>query len=148
MITLLQRELMVLWPWINLFQFWNDLPSQARQELLKLDKQTLIEQARKNFYCSRCNGLLLENFKSLQQEVSDIDCLSSTGESRIRQQIESQDPSVHPWGGLATTKDGVLTLIDSFIKAKSLRVLQNVSLKHLCSNLLSDVFCVCIGEYD
>lgn len=110
----------------RLQKFWNDLPPQARRELLKLDKQTLIEQARKNFYCSRCNGLLLENFKSLQQEVSDIDCLSSTGDSRITQQIESQDPSVHPWGGLATTKDGILTLIDCFIKAKSLRVLQNV----------------------
>ncbi|VAH88516.1 unnamed protein product [Triticum turgidum subsp. durum] len=110
----------------RLQKFWNDLPPQARRELLKLDKQTLIEQARKNFYCSRCNGLLLENFKSLQQEVSDIDCLSSSGESKIRQQNGSQDPSVHPWGGLATTKDGILTLIDCFMKANSLRVLQNV----------------------
>lgn len=115
---------------LNLFQFWNDLPPQARRELLKLDKQTLIEQARKNFYCSRCNGLLLENFKSLQQEVSDIDCLSSSGESKIRQQNGSQDPSVHPWGGLATTKDGILTLIDCFMKANSLRVLQNVSVNN------------------
>jgi hypothetical protein len=131
-----------------LFQFWNDLPPQARRELLKLDKQTLIEQARKNFYCSRCNGLLLENFKSLQQEVSDIDCLSSTGDSRITQQIESQDPSVHPWGGLATTKDGILTLIDCFIKAKSLRVLQNVSLNNyavICGQMF---FVLCISEYD
>lgn len=112
----------------RLQKFWNDLPLQARQELLKLDKQTLIEQARKNFYCSRCNGLLLENFKSLQQEVSDIDCLSAVSDSRSRhrEQDYSQDPSIHPWGGLATTKDGVLTLIGCFVKAKSLRVLQNV----------------------
>jgi hypothetical protein len=120
------------------FQFWNDLPPQARQELLKLDKQTLIEQARKNFYCSRCNGLLLDSFaqiviygKSLQQEASDIGCLRTATESRITQgeQDGAQDPSVHPWGGLSTTKDGVLTLLDCFIKAKSLRVLQNVSVR-------------------
>ncbi|RCV45756.1 hypothetical protein SETIT_9G478700v2 [Setaria italica] len=119
----------------RLQKFWNDLPPQARQELLKLDKQTLIEQARKNFYCSRCNGLLLESFsqiviygKSLQQEASDISQLRTTTESRITQgeQDGAQDPSVHPWGGLSTTKDGVLTLLDCFIKAKSLRVLQNV----------------------
>ncbi|OQU92948.1 hypothetical protein SORBI_3001G445100 [Sorghum bicolor] len=120
----------------RLQKFWNDLPAQARQELLKLDKQTLIEQARKNFYCSRCNGLLLDSFaqiviygKSLQQEVtSDIGCLRTATESRITQgeQDGAQDPSVHPWGGLSTTKDGVLTLLDCFIKAKSLRVLQNV----------------------
>jgi hypothetical protein len=39
-----------------------------------------------------------------------------------------QDSSVHPWGGLSTTKDGILTLLDCFINAKSLHVLQNVSL--------------------
>ncbi|WVZ56124.1 hypothetical protein U9M48_006701 [Paspalum notatum var. saurae] len=119
----------------RLQKFWNDLPSQARQELLKLDKQTLIEQARKNFYCSRCNGLLLESFtqiviygKSLQQEGLDISQPRTTTESKITQgeQDGTQDPSVHPWGGLSTTKDGVLTLLDCFIKAKSLRVLQNV----------------------
>ncbi|CAN6320798.1 unnamed protein product [Urochloa humidicola] len=119
----------------RLQKFWNDLPPQARQELLKLDKQTLIEQARKNFYCSRCNGLLLESFsqiviygKSLQQEASDISRPRTTTESRIMQgqQDGAQDPSVYPWGGLSTTKDGVLTLLDCFIKAKSLRMLQNV----------------------
>ncbi|KAL6648511.1 hypothetical protein ACP70R_012735 [Stipagrostis hirtigluma subsp. patula] len=119
----------------RLQKFWNDLTPQARQKLLKLDKQTLIEQARKNFYCSRCNGLLLESFtqivaygKSLQQEVSDIGRLSTTVESMIMQggQDGAQDPSVHPWGGLSTTKDGILTVLDCFIKAKSLQVLQNV----------------------
>ncbi|XP_008660362.1 uncharacterized protein [Zea mays] len=119
----------------RLQKFWNDLLPQARQELLKLDKQTLIEQARKNFYCSRCNGLLLESFaqiviygKSLQQEASDIGHLRTAIELRIThgEQDGAQDPSIHPWGGLSTTKDGFLTLLDCFIKAKSLRVLQNV----------------------
>ncbi|KAF8718532.1 hypothetical protein HU200_025307 [Digitaria exilis] len=119
----------------RLQKFWNELPPQARQELLKLDKQTLIEQARKNFYCSRCNGLLLESFtqiviygKALQQEASGTGRLRTTTETRITRgdQDGAQDPSVHPWGGLSTTKDGVLTLLDCFIKTKSLRVLQNV----------------------
>lgn len=105
-----------------------------------MDKQTLIEQARKNFYCSRCNGLLLESFtqiviygKAPQQEASDTDKLRTTTESRItlREQDGAQDPSVHPWGGLSTTKDGVLTLLDCFIKTKSLRVLQNVSVDNI-----------------
>nr|DAD34761.1 TPA_asm: hypothetical protein HUJ06_005401 [Nelumbo nucifera] len=39
-----------------------------------------------------------------------------------------QDPSVHPRRGLAATQDGMLTLLDCFIKAKSLKPLQNVSL--------------------
>ena len=104
-----------------------------------MDKQTLIEQARKNFYCSRCNGLLLESFtqiviygKSLPQEGLDVGQPRTTTESMITQgeQEGAQDPSVHPWGGLSTTKDGVLTLLDCFIKAKSLRVLQNVSVNN------------------
>lgn len=113
-----------------MFQFWSALSPRSRHELLRLDKQTLIEHARKNLYCSRCNGLLLESFtqivvygKSLHQEGS---C-----EPRI-QEVEAeevQDPSVHPWGGLSTTKDGILTLLDCFINAKSLHVIQNVSLK-------------------
>ncbi|XP_062206051.1 uncharacterized protein LOC133907937 [Phragmites australis] len=111
----------------RLHKFWSALSPHARHELLRLDKQTLIEHARKNLYCSRCNGLLLESFtqivmygKSLHQEGS--------GEPKI-QEVESeevQDPSVHPWGGLSTTKDSILTLDDCFINAKSLHVLQNV----------------------
>ncbi|CAL4932588.1 unnamed protein product [Urochloa decumbens] len=111
----------------RLHKFWGALSPRARHELLRLDKQTLIEHARKNLYCSRCNGLLLESFtqiviygKSLHQEGS---C-----EPRI-QEVEAeevQDPSVHPWGGLSTTKDGILTLLDCFINAKSLHVIQNV----------------------
>ncbi|GJN08549.1 hypothetical protein PR202_ga26483 [Eleusine coracana subsp. coracana] len=129
-----KKELTISWHWIEFVQFWNDLTPQTRQELLKLDKQTFIEQARKNFYCSRCNGLLLECFtqivmhgKSLQ-EAPDNDRLSATADSRIRRQEQDavQDPSGYPWGGLSTTKDGTLTLLDCFVKAKSLQVLQNV----------------------
>ncbi|KAK3147892.1 hypothetical protein QOZ80_3BG0288050 [Eleusine coracana subsp. coracana] len=65
--------------------------------------------------------------KSLQ-EAPDSDCLSATADSRIRRQEQDavQDPSGYPWGGLSTTKDGTLTLLDCFVKAKSLQVLQNV----------------------
>lgn len=42
-------------------------------------------------------------------------------------QDEAQDPSVHPWGGLITTRDGTLTLLDCYLYSKSLKGLQNVS---------------------
>jgi hypothetical protein len=86
--------------------------------------------------------LLLECFtqivvygKSLQLEAPESDRLSTTVDSRVRQeeQEEAQDPSGYPWGGLSTTKDGTLTLLDCFVKARSLHVLQNVSVT--CWNL-------------
>ncbi|XP_062112170.1 uncharacterized protein LOC133823417 isoform X2 [Humulus lupulus] len=126
----------------HLQKFWNELSPQARQELLRIDKQTLFEQARKNMYCSRCNGLLLEGFmqivmygKSLQQERPNGHLLSNRsgasinqndGESMIINQDEIQDPSVHPWGGLITTKDSSLTLMDCYLYSMSLKGLQNV----------------------
>ncbi|KAJ6809502.1 uncharacterized protein M6B38_161760 [Iris pallida] len=121
----------------HLQKFWSELPLQARQELLRIDKQTLFEQARKNLYCSRCNGLLLEGFsqivmygKSLQQEGTGFHLPNRTrAVSMALADSESddvQDPSVHPWGGLAATRDGILTLVDCFINARSLKPLQNV----------------------
>ncbi|XP_020536219.1 uncharacterized protein LOC105637253 isoform X2 [Jatropha curcas] len=125
-------------------EFWSELSPQARQKLLRIDKQTLFEQARKNMYCSRCNGLLLQGFlqiviygKSLQQEglgghfpcnrpgASKNQC---DGESNMMNgcQDEIQDPSVHPWGGLTTTRDGSLTLLSCYFYSKSLKGLQNV----------------------
>ncbi|OWM78977.1 hypothetical protein CDL15_Pgr003148 [Punica granatum] len=128
----------------QLQKFWNDLSPQARQDLLKIDKQTLFEQARKNMYCSRCNGLLLEGFlqivmygKSFQQEgaIAHISYNISAPSKSLQDggmctsngcQDEIQDPSVHPWGGLSTTRDGSLTLLDCYIFAKSLKGLQIV----------------------
>ncbi|XP_039021681.1 uncharacterized protein LOC120153886 [Hibiscus syriacus] len=128
----------------QLQKFWSELSLQARQELLRIDKQALFERARKNIYCSRCNGLLLEGFlqivmygKSLQLEgvAGNLhhnrsrvpkngidDGLSLTNGT----QEEIQDPSVHPWGGLTTTRDGSLTLLDCYLCPKSLRGLQKV----------------------
>ncbi|KAH1039225.1 hypothetical protein J1N35_040968 [Gossypium stocksii] len=128
----------------QLQKFWSELPLQARQELLRIDKQTLFEQARKNMYCSRCNGLLLEGFlqivmygKSLQQEgVAGSLHYNRPGLSKSpsdgglsmpdRLQDEIQNPSVHPWGGLTTSRDGSLTLLDCYLCSKSLKGLQNV----------------------
>lgn len=124
-------------------QFWTELSPQARQELLRIDKQTLFEKARKNMYCSRCNGLLLEGFlqivmygKSLQLEGASGH-LPRAGASRDQIDDESstvngcqdeiQDPSVHPWGGLMTTREGSLTLMDCYLYSKSLKGLQNVN---------------------
>lgn len=128
----------------QLQKFWSELSLQARQELLRIDKQTLFEQARKNMYCSRCNGLLLEGFlqivmygKSLQQEGAGarLPCnrqgapkTQNGGGMSITNgfQDEIQDPSVRPWGGLTTTRDGSLTLMDCYLYSKTLKGLQSV----------------------
>ncbi|KAK9128513.1 hypothetical protein Syun_017310 [Stephania yunnanensis] len=129
----------------QLHKFWSELSPQARHELIRIDKQTLLEQARKNLYCSRCNGLLLEGFsqivlygKSLHQEAatrhSSIGKIGYRSNSidngsivkSLNHEGDGQDPSVHPWGGLVATRDGILTLLDCFLGAKSLKALQNV----------------------
>uniref|UniRef100_A0A0D9XH80 Uncharacterized protein n=1 Tax=Leersia perrieri TaxID=77586 RepID=A0A0D9XH80_9ORYZ len=104
----------------RLDKFWSALPPQARHELLKIDKQTLIEHARRNLYCSRCNGLLLECFTQIVMHGKSLHQEGSGEPDNV------QDISVHNWGGLSTTKDGILTLLDCFVNAKSLHVLQNV----------------------
>ncbi|KAK4346064.1 hypothetical protein RND71_036240 [Anisodus tanguticus] len=128
----------------QLQKFWSELSPQARQKLLRIDKQTLFEQARKNMYCSRCNGLLLEGFfqivmygKSLQHEdagahrpCSRVETLKDQCDGELcattGSEYDVQDPSVHPWGGLTTTRDGMLTLLDCYLYTKSLKGLQNV----------------------
>ncbi|KAL2326903.1 hypothetical protein Fmac_020330 [Flemingia macrophylla] len=128
----------------QLHKFWCELQTQARQDLLRIDKQTLFEHARKNMYCSRCNGLLLEGFlqivtygKSLQQEgaATHFPCSrpgglknQNNGGSTICNVVEDeiQDPTVHPWGGLTTTREGSLTLMDCYLYSKSLKGLQIV----------------------
>ncbi|MFS7915486.1 hypothetical protein Hanom_Chr02g00165881 [Helianthus anomalus] len=51
-----------------------------------------------------------------------------------------QDPFVHPWGGLTTTRDGTLTLLDCYLYSKSLKGLQNVcqSRRAECELLYTD----------
>ncbi|KAK9921648.1 hypothetical protein M0R45_030150 [Rubus argutus] len=127
----------------QLQKFWSELSPQARQKLLRIDKQTLFEQARKNMYCSRCNGLLLEGFlqivmygKSLKQEGAggQLSCnrLRVSKNQKDGASItngchdEVPDPSVHPWGGLTITREGSLTLMDCYLYCKSLKGLQNV----------------------
>lgn len=124
-------------------QFWSGLSSSARRELLRIDKQALFEQVRKNLYCSRCHGLLVEGYaqivsygKNLQAgllgygngsgacntQVSDG---GSSGENSNLQD-DTRDPSVHPWGGLAATRDSMLTVLDCFLDGTPLEVLQNI----------------------
>ncbi|XP_075511364.1 uncharacterized protein LOC142547135 [Primulina tabacum] len=125
----------------QLQKFWCELTLQARQKLMRIDKQTLFEHARKKMYCSRCNGMLLEGFlqivmygKSLQQVASGGQCcVEFTGnqtddELHIANRChdDSIDPSVHPWGGLTTAKDGTLTLLNCYLCSKSFKGLQNV----------------------
>ncbi|KAJ0258336.1 Uncharacterized protein HA466_0071430 [Hirschfeldia incana] len=97
--------------YIKLHKFWSELSPKARQELLRIDRQSLFEQARKNMCCSRCHGLLLEGFLqivSLQQKGSD------------------QKADAHQWGGITATRDESLTLLDCYLYAKSFKVLQTV----------------------
>ncbi|CAK8543392.1 unnamed protein product [Lathyrus sativus] len=128
----------------QLQKFWIELSLQARQELLRIDKQSLFEHARKNMYCSRCNGLLLEGFlqivmygKSLPQEgvgaqfpcnkLGALKKQTNGGSSFITGcQDEIPDPSMHPWGGLTTTREGSLTLMTCYLYSKSLKGLQTV----------------------
>ncbi|KAK4413077.1 hypothetical protein Salat_2954900 [Sesamum alatum] len=125
----------------QLQKFWCELTPQARRNLLRIDKQTLFEHARKNMYCSRCNGLLLEGFlqivmygKSLQQDAAGGPyCARATdnqsdGDLYMANecQDDAQDPSVHPWGGLTAARDGTLTLLDCYLYSKSLKGLQTV----------------------
>ncbi|KAL8456269.1 hypothetical protein ACS0TY_034472 [Phlomoides rotata] len=125
----------------QLQKFWSELTPQARQNLLRIDKQTLFEHARKNMYCSRCNGLLLEGFlqivmygKSLQQDSAggpySVRSIDSQNDGDLCMangcQDDTQDPSVHPWGGLTAARDGTLTLLDCYLYSKSLKGLQNV----------------------
>ncbi|WOK93191.1 hypothetical protein Cni_G01885 [Canna indica] len=56
---------------------------------------------------------------------------------------EVQDPTLHPWGVLSTTKHGALTVLDCFICSKPLKTLQNVfdsarAREHECELLYPD----------
>ncbi|KAL1569332.1 hypothetical protein AAHA92_00822 [Salvia divinorum] len=125
----------------QLQKFWCELSTQARQKLMSIDKQTLFEHARRNMYCSRCNGLLLEGFlkivmygKSLQQDATSAHYSGQTmtnqncGNLCIDNDCQDNviDPSLHPWGGLTTSREGTLTLLDCYLHSKSLKGLQNV----------------------
>lgn len=115
----------------------------ARRDLLRIDKQTLFEQVRKNLYCSRCHGLLVEGFsqiilygKSLQAGMVGQNSGGGTTGKQVSGKghyaavagfaDDSKDPSVHPWGGLAATRDSMLTVLDCFLDGMPLEVLQNV----------------------
>lgn len=125
-------------------QFWKDLSSAARRDLLRIDKHSLFEQVRKNLYCSRCNGLLLEAFSQIvaysKSNQGGSLCHSKHGAgcnkahcdmkgdaSVFNTQDDVRDPSVHPWGGLTATRDNTLTFLDCFLDGQPLEVIQNVS---------------------
>ncbi|XP_041998393.1 uncharacterized protein LOC121748229 [Salvia splendens] len=124
----------------QLQKFWSALSTQARHKLMRIDKQTIFEHARKNMYCPRCNGLLLEVSlqivmygKSLQQDVTRHYNGRATnnqncGNLCIDNECQDNmiDPSIHPWGGLTTAREGTLTLLDCYLHSKSLKGLQNV----------------------
>ncbi|KAJ0258337.1 hypothetical protein HA466_0071440 [Hirschfeldia incana] len=103
--------------YIQLHKFWSELSPKARQELLRIDRQSLFEQARKNMCCSRCNSLLLECFLQIVSQGSK----QLNGSKDV-----CNSSAVSQWGGLTATRDGSLTLLDCYLYAKSFKVLQTV----------------------
>lgn len=128
---------------LQLHRFWKDLSSAARRDLLRIDKHSLFEQVRKNLYCSRCNGLLLEAFSQIVTysksnqggslchskhgaRCNKAHCDTKGDASVFSTQDDVRDPSVHPWGGLTATRDNTLTFLDCFLDGQPLEVIQNV----------------------
>ncbi|KAG7574561.1 hypothetical protein ISN44_As09g027390 [Arabidopsis suecica] len=124
----------------QLEEFWSELSPKARQELLRIDKQALFEQARKNMCCSRCLGLLLEGFVQIvstgraayekrfpcNKSGASKDQINGKSVGTRKCTVAYQSPSIHRWGGLTTTRDGCLTLLDCFLNAKTFKGLQTV----------------------
>ncbi|XP_017258824.1 uncharacterized protein LOC108227935 isoform X1 [Daucus carota subsp. sativus] len=94
-------------------KFWNGLSQHARQELLRVDRQTFLEQLRKNMFCSRCHGFLVQEFAQIAMY-------------RQYDNVGHQDPYVDPWGCLTTTSDGTLTLLDRCLLSTYLEGIQKV----------------------
>jgi hypothetical protein len=128
--------------WFNL-QFWANLSPAARHDLLRLDKQSLFEQVRKNMYCSRCNGLLLEAFSQLVDYSKGVrddslwhhneqihrgmkGCCVKDGGVVSEGEDGMGDPSGHPWGGLMVTRDNTLTFPDCFFEGRSMELVESV----------------------
>ncbi|XP_010517692.1 PREDICTED: uncharacterized protein LOC104793109 isoform X1 [Camelina sativa] len=116
----------------QLQKFWSELSPKAREELLRIDKQVLFEQARKNMCCSRCHRLLKEGFSQIvasgraaQRKVLKDQTDGKSAASK-RYTVAYQNPAIHRWGGLSTTREGSLTLQDCFLYAKSFKGLQTV----------------------
>lgn len=106
-------------------QFWSELSPRARQELLRIDRQALFEQARKSMCCSRCNSLLLECFLQI---VSQGSSKSSPKDQTFLSRNFCNTSAVSQWGGLTAARDGSLTVLDCYLYAKSFKALQTVSL--------------------
>ncbi|KAL0452929.1 UNVERIFIED_CONTAM: hypothetical protein Slati_1271000 [Sesamum latifolium] len=113
----------------QLQKFWCELTQQARRNLLRIDKQTLFEHARKNMFFADCHVWKVSTAGCsrwpLQCEQTDN---QSDGDLCMANecQDDAQDPSVHPWGGLTAARDGTLTLLDCYLYSKSLKGLQTV----------------------
>ncbi|KAG0574071.1 hypothetical protein KC19_VG231800 [Ceratodon purpureus] len=117
----------------QLHKFWSGLSVVGRRDLLRIDKQTLFEQVRKNLYCSRCHGLLVEGFSQIILYAKSLQAgsigrqLVENGDSAAVASLadDSRDPSVHPWGGLAATRDSMLTVLDCFLDGMPLEVFES-----------------------
>lgn len=123
------------------------MTQHARKDLLKVDKQTFLKQVREIMFCSRCYRFLDEEFsqiveygKSSKQDgaVGHHSCnragIQESGIVGGLSQGDDQDPSIHPWGCLTTTRDGTdsITLLDCFSQSTSLKGIQKVITLYVC----------------
>ncbi|KAJ4892139.1 Uncharacterized protein Rs2_31887 [Raphanus sativus] len=115
--------------YIQLHKFWSELSPKAREELLRIDRQALFEQARKNMCCSRCSSLLVECFLQIVSH-GNKSSLPRNGSKDDRTFLShsfcNSSAVVSQWGGLTAGRDGSLTLLDCYLYAKSFKVLQTV----------------------
>ncbi|KAL1814217.1 hypothetical protein ACET3Z_024282 [Daucus carota] len=161
----------------QLQKFWTGLSQHARQELLRVDKQTFLDQVHKNMFCSRCHGFLVEKFSQIanrksenvgNSDVAGCQCAhqdscadkqtfldqvhknmfcsrchgflgekfsqiamyrksENVGNSDVAGcQCAHEDPYADRWGCLTITRDGALTLLDSYWLSTSLKGIKDV----------------------
>ena len=102
---------------------------EKRRKLLRVDRCTILEQARKNQYCSKCHGLLVERFAlCVQQSREGVGRVGmeagpdEVGMGRGLGDDVAEDSRWDLWGGLAAASECVLTLKNEFVTGTPLEV--------------------------
>lgn len=98
---------------------------EKRRKLLRVDRSTLLEQSRKNQFCSKCHGLLVEGFAlCVQQSREGVGGAGSDefGRGGGERDDVAEDPGLDPWGGLAAATECMLTLKKCFVVGTPLEV--------------------------
>ena len=100
---------------------------EKRRKLLCVDRSTLLEQSRKNQFCSKCHGLLVEGFALCVQQSREGAGKVEAGSDEVgrgagERDDVAEDPGLDPWGGLAAATECMLTLKKCFVVGTPLEV--------------------------